>query len=196
MAAKAIRQLNRVLGGFARHPNIGGYVLIGLGCETGHARYLLDDQKLVQIGGSGGAQARRPPVLSMQDVGGTTKTIDAARPAGRRNAAAGQRRAPRADSAQRIDPGHQLRRLRRQLGHHRQSCPGRGQRHARRRRRHVDPGRNDRNLRRRAVADPPGPHAGRSARSWSSASAGGSGTPACSAARSTTIPRPATRKAG
>ncbi len=69
--------LNRVLGGMARHPNIGGYVLIGLGCETAALGYLLDDQKLVQIGGSGAA-AKRPPVLSMQDAGGTTKTIEAA----------------------------------------------------------------------------------------------------------------------
>ena len=42
--------LNRVLGGIARHPNIGGYVLIGLGCETATIGYLLDDQQLVQIG--------------------------------------------------------------------------------------------------------------------------------------------------
>ena len=71
--------LNRVLGGIARHPNIGGYVLIGLGCETTTLGYLLDDQKLVQIGGTaGGSVATRPPVLSMQDVGGTAKTIDAA----------------------------------------------------------------------------------------------------------------------
>ena len=27
-------QLNRVLAGFAKHPNIGGYLLVGLGCET------------------------------------------------------------------------------------------------------------------------------------------------------------------
>ena len=69
--------LNRVMGGIARHPNIGGYVLIGLGCETATLGYLLDDQKLVQIGGTA-ASTKRPPVLSMQDVGGTTKTIEAA----------------------------------------------------------------------------------------------------------------------
>ena len=70
--------LNRVLGGMARHPNIGGYVLIGLGCETATMGYLLDDQKLVQIGGKNVGRAGRPPVLSMQDVGGTTKTIEEA----------------------------------------------------------------------------------------------------------------------
>ena len=69
--------LNRVMGGIARHPNIGGYVLIGLGCETATLGYLLDDQKLVQIGGTAG-ESKRPPVLSMQDVGGTSKTIEAA----------------------------------------------------------------------------------------------------------------------
>lgn len=70
--------LNRVMGGIARHPNIGGYVLVGLGCETATLGYLLDDQKLVQIAGTPSAPAKRPPVLSMQDVGGTTKTIEAA----------------------------------------------------------------------------------------------------------------------
>ncbi len=69
--------LNRVMGGMARHPNIGGYVLIGLGCETATLGYLMDDQKLVQIGGAK-SNGGRPPVLSMQDVGGTTKTIEAA----------------------------------------------------------------------------------------------------------------------
>lgn len=71
--------LNRVMGGMARHPNIGGYVLIGLGCETATLGSLIDDQHLVQIAGVSGATAtRRPPVLSMQDLGGTQKTIDAA----------------------------------------------------------------------------------------------------------------------
>ncbi|REK11402.1 MAG: altronate dehydratase [Planctomycetota bacterium] len=70
--------LNRVLGGIARHPNIGGYVIIGLGCETASLGYLLDDQKLVQIGGGSPSNAKRPPVLSMQDAGGTPKTIEAA----------------------------------------------------------------------------------------------------------------------
>ncbi len=68
--------LNRVLGGIARHPNIGGYLLIGLGCEAVTSGYLLDDQRLVQISGIGpAATVQRPPVLSMQDLGGTQKTV-------------------------------------------------------------------------------------------------------------------------
>jgi len=82
--------LNRVMAGIARHPNIGGYLLIGLGCETATIGSLLEEHNLVQIAGQSGqrvsgqhvpadeAANRRPLVLSMQDQGGTQKTIDAA----------------------------------------------------------------------------------------------------------------------
>jgi altronate hydrolase len=74
------RILNRVMGGIAQHPNIGGYLMVGLGCETATPGYLIEDQKLVQIGGGGSRQSissnGRPPVLVMQDLGGTQKTID------------------------------------------------------------------------------------------------------------------------
>ncbi len=72
--------LTRVLGGMARHPNIGGYVLIGLGCESNAIGHLIDDQKLIQIGGlqnGSGSTTNRPPVLVMQDLGGTAKTVEA-----------------------------------------------------------------------------------------------------------------------
>jgi altronate hydrolase len=70
------QMLNRVLGGIARHPNIGAYLLIGLGCEQGSMGYLLQDQRLVQIGGTP-AESKVPPVLSMQDMGGTVATVEA-----------------------------------------------------------------------------------------------------------------------
>ncbi len=66
--------LNRVMGGIARHPNVGGYLLIGLGCEKATLDYLVEDQSLVQIDGYGVAQS--PPTLTMQSIGGTQKTID------------------------------------------------------------------------------------------------------------------------
>jgi altronate hydrolase len=69
--------LNRVMGGIARHPNIGAYLLIGLGCEQGAMGYLLESQRLVQISGIP-AQRNGPPVFSMQDQGGTLKTVEAA----------------------------------------------------------------------------------------------------------------------
>jgi altronate hydrolase len=76
--------LNRVLGGIARHPNIGGYLLIGLGCETGTIGHLISDQRLVQVGipPLGGARRLKAelqpsiPVLSIQDHGGTQRTIE------------------------------------------------------------------------------------------------------------------------
>jgi altronate hydrolase len=70
--------LNRTLAGMARHPNVGGYLLVGLGCEQGAMGYLLQSQNLIQIGGSGtNGKAQAPPVLSMQDLGGTAKTVAA-----------------------------------------------------------------------------------------------------------------------
>jgi altronate hydrolase len=71
------QMLARVLGGVAKHPNVGAYLLIGLGCETATMGYLLDHQRLVQINGTNGDR-RMPPVFSMQDQGGTTKTVEAA----------------------------------------------------------------------------------------------------------------------
>ena len=73
----AHEMLNRVLAGTAKHPNIGAYLLIGLGCEQGEMDYLLDSQRLVQIGGIPGPPGQ-PPVFSMQDLGGTAKTVEAA----------------------------------------------------------------------------------------------------------------------
>ena len=69
--------LNRVMGGIARHPNIGAYLLIGLGCEQGTAEYLIGSQRLVQIDGTEKGSSE-PLVLSMQDLGGTAKTVEAA----------------------------------------------------------------------------------------------------------------------
>ncbi len=67
--------LNRVMGGMAKHPNIGAYLVIGLGCETVSIGHLVSDQRLVQIGGTHD-ERQGPPVFSMQDCGGTAKTIE------------------------------------------------------------------------------------------------------------------------
>ena len=42
-------QLDRTLAGFAKHPNVAAYILIGLGCETGQAIHLVENQGLVQL---------------------------------------------------------------------------------------------------------------------------------------------------
>lgn len=67
-------QLNRVLAGFAKHPNVGAYLLVGLGCETGTLTHLIEGTGLVQLGTS----PQQPPrTLSIQECGGTARTVEA-----------------------------------------------------------------------------------------------------------------------
>jgi altronate hydrolase len=68
------RQLDRTLAGFAQHPNVAAYILIGLGCETGQAIHLIEGEHLIQLNGS----AKKPPrVLTIQECGGIGKTVEA-----------------------------------------------------------------------------------------------------------------------
>ena len=65
--------LQRVLAGIARHPNIAGYVLIGLGCEVAQLsllreRFALDDLKPGETA---------PTFLTIQHLGGVRKTVEA-----------------------------------------------------------------------------------------------------------------------
>jgi altronate hydrolase len=69
------KQLDRTLAGFANHANIGAFILIGLGCETGQAMHLIEGEGLglIQLGG-----AKIPTtVLSIQECGGIGKTVEA-----------------------------------------------------------------------------------------------------------------------
>jgi altronate hydrolase len=74
------QMLNRVLGGYAKHPNIGGYLLVGLGCEQGSLGHLMSSQRLTPLRLPDGTVVGQPtggiPILSMQDEGGTRKTIE------------------------------------------------------------------------------------------------------------------------
>jgi altronate hydrolase len=66
-------QLDRTLAGFAKHPNVAAYVLVGLGCETGQAIHLIEGQGLLQLGGP----KQKPVVLTIQECGGIGKTVEA-----------------------------------------------------------------------------------------------------------------------
>lgn len=68
------RLLQRVLAGIARHPNITGYVLIGLGCEVNQTERLVKEFHLDRL--QPGEQT--PAVMNIQTQGGIAKTIDAA----------------------------------------------------------------------------------------------------------------------
>jgi len=70
------RQLTRTLAGFARHPNIAAYLVVGLGCETAQASFLMENGGLVQLGAGDGPPAKAPPVMNIQDVGGVRKTVE------------------------------------------------------------------------------------------------------------------------
>ncbi|MDM0122767.1 UxaA family hydrolase [Variovorax arabinosiphilus] len=61
--------LRRTLAGYARHPNLAGVLIVGLGCERNQVDALVDSQQL--------EPGRLMRTLVMQDVGGTRKTIEA-----------------------------------------------------------------------------------------------------------------------
>ena len=70
--------LERVLDGFANHPNVAAYVIVGLGCEVAQASHLVEARDLVMIGSTRGDVKTRPRVLNIQDEGGISKTVEAA----------------------------------------------------------------------------------------------------------------------
>jgi altronate hydrolase len=77
------QQLARVLSGFAKHPNIAAYLVIGLGCETGQASFLVDNYGLteLQIPGRpspGQDKSRSRLVMNIQEVGGVRRTVERA----------------------------------------------------------------------------------------------------------------------
>ncbi|MCS1411859.1 MAG: Galactarate dehydratase (L-threo-forming) [Verrucomicrobia subdivision 3 bacterium] len=73
LPSEPLAMLQRVLAGMARHPNVGGYVMIGLGCEVNQISHLIRDQGLDQASPGG-----VPPVyLNIQAEGGVRKTTEA-----------------------------------------------------------------------------------------------------------------------
>jgi altronate hydrolase len=66
--------LQRVLAGYARHPNVAAYVVIGLGCEVNQAPVMIERQRLsLPLRRDG-----RPPVITIQDSGGVGKAVEQA----------------------------------------------------------------------------------------------------------------------
>jgi altronate hydrolase len=77
------RVLERVLAGFATHPNVAAYLIVGLGCEGTYPSHLVESQDLVVLsavpaGAGHGRAAMRPQMLTIQEQGGITKTVEAA----------------------------------------------------------------------------------------------------------------------
>jgi len=61
--------LRRTLAGYARHPNLAGVLIVGLGCERNQVDALVDSQGL--------KEGKLMRTLVMQEVGGTRVTIEA-----------------------------------------------------------------------------------------------------------------------
>lgn len=81
--------LQRTLAGIAAHPNVGGYILVGLGCETNQIGELVANYRLAareaatlrradrEPSAGGRGPSLPPPSLTIQDTGGVRKTIAA-----------------------------------------------------------------------------------------------------------------------
>jgi altronate hydrolase len=65
--------LQRVLAGIARHPNISGYVMIGLGCETNQIDAIRRTHRLDEMRPGEAA----PVFMNIQAAGGVRKTVEA-----------------------------------------------------------------------------------------------------------------------
>jgi altronate hydrolase len=61
--------LQRLMWGYARHPNMAGILLVGLGCEANQIKFLLDAYGLEE-----GPAFR---TMNIQDTGGTRATVEA-----------------------------------------------------------------------------------------------------------------------
>ena len=63
--------LQRVLAGYAKHPNVAAYILIGLGCEVNQAAVMVEQQKM----SAPGHPERQPFLVNIQEAGGIRRTV-------------------------------------------------------------------------------------------------------------------------
>jgi altronate hydrolase len=66
--------LQRVLAGYAKHPNVAAYILIGLGCEVNQAAVMVERQRMAMPG----HPERKPFVINIQEAGGIRRTVERA----------------------------------------------------------------------------------------------------------------------
>jgi altronate dehydratase len=70
---KPLQQLQRTLAGMARHPNVAGCLFIGLGCEVNQ----VDELARIAASAPGSSCSDAPLHLSIQNMGGVSRTVDA-----------------------------------------------------------------------------------------------------------------------
>src|SRR2546422_3028895 len=66
--------LQRVLAGYAKHPNVAAYILVGLGCEVNQAAVMVERQRMA----APGYPERKPFIVNIQEAGGVRKTVERA----------------------------------------------------------------------------------------------------------------------
>lgn len=70
------RLLERTLAGFADHPNVAAYIIVGLGCEVNNPVELARHEGLIPPEAVSGSKEGRPPILTIQECGGVRKTVE------------------------------------------------------------------------------------------------------------------------
>ena len=70
-------QLERTLAGMADHPNVGAYLLAGLGCEVNQAMSMAQNGGLISAETLLQGRPALPPMVTIQEAGGIQKAISA-----------------------------------------------------------------------------------------------------------------------
>lgn len=70
------RLLQRTLAGFADHPNVGAFLLVGLGCEVNQPLGIARELGFIPAGEVTPGRPEGPPILSIQACGGVRKTVE------------------------------------------------------------------------------------------------------------------------
>lgn len=73
------QMIGRTMAGYSNHPNVGGCLMIGLGCEQNTPAYLEQHHGIVPLHAADGKRLTRDdgvPMLTMQTEGGSAVTID------------------------------------------------------------------------------------------------------------------------
>ncbi len=76
MGTEDYRVLQRTLSGMANHPNVGGYLLAGLGCEVNQSMALAQNGGLISAEEILHGRPQLPPMITIQEAGGVRKAIN------------------------------------------------------------------------------------------------------------------------
>ncbi len=67
-----LQMLQRTLAGYARHGNVAGYIVVGLGCEVNQAVDMVQNTGLISLA----PERRSPTVVTIQGEGGVRKAVE------------------------------------------------------------------------------------------------------------------------